>query len=866
MQTNRSGPFYREEAKRYYRNQENIEKKWLDRYGSVSRDNDYQRNRDCLAEVFNMLDIVMEIVIEDFRKTHRIVSIEIEGKTPVYTFDLTEEERRTPGPGAFEKTVTFSMPGTFARRVTVLRMLGYDLTDDLFYDTRYLRNETAHGNQTIILQNMKIGYEETMKAMQTMSDALIELGKLPESMRSPTFEMMRVREGDTLLGGVYTIGAFLGEGGMSRVYEASQKRSRRRLAVKEFKPGICPEETVRRESEILSGIRHERIPQIYDSFSENGTYYIVMQYIEGTPLDQCVASGKLTSDDMLDITDGICEILGFLYGVENGAVIADLSPSNILADEDKRPYLLDPGVRGEGTAAVRAATPAYCAPEVMAGKPQDERSDIYSLGRILWFLCTGESPALLDRITDDEFERAVPRESFREIISVCTQRNPEDRYETTEQLRRALAEAREIRRKEPGRARPKGVRKVRADGRKGAGRWILAAAVFFAAVIACAVLSSGVFPSKTGNEARPAAQTLQEDHAMNWQDPMLEMEMRRITGIEQGEILLSDVWDLRELSLRGCGIKDITALGELINLEYLDLGANRISDLTPLSGLSALRELILEENEAADPAPLGALTKLEKLEIGNNQIRSLAFLENMKDLSELAIGYNPLKEEEVRAALEGRRFTALNLCGLGLTDGTWLREMDGLTALYLSDNHIADLTPLSGLTQLRRLYLETNGISDLGALSGMVRLEELDLQHNPVGSLAPLSGLTGITWLDVRDCGLTDLAPVSAMKRLTSLDAGQNGISDLSPLSGLVRISYLDVSENALSGDVEPLSGLKALAYLDLRGNRIRDISALKDMRALRRLYLEGNPIEDLSVLESLPLEESAGESGGLSP
>jgi hypothetical protein len=95
LQTHRDGPFYREEAKRYYRNQENIEKKWLDRFGSVSRDNDYQRNRDCLAEVFNMLDIVMEICIEDFRKTHRIVAIDIEGKTPVYTFDLTDDETRT---------------------------------------------------------------------------------------------------------------------------------------------------------------------------------------------------------------------------------------------------------------------------------------------------------------------------------------------------------------------------------------------------------------------------------------------------------------------------------------------------------------------------------------------------------------------------------------------------------------------------------------------------------------------------------------------------------------------------------------------------------------------------------------------------
>ena len=73
QQISRKKPFFREEAKKRYRQKKNIETKWLDQYGNVTGENDYQRNRICLLEVFNMLDIVMEICIEDFRHSHTIV-------------------------------------------------------------------------------------------------------------------------------------------------------------------------------------------------------------------------------------------------------------------------------------------------------------------------------------------------------------------------------------------------------------------------------------------------------------------------------------------------------------------------------------------------------------------------------------------------------------------------------------------------------------------------------------------------------------------------------------------------------------------------------------------------------------------------
>ena len=101
-------PNYRDEAKLYYRNKKNIEAKWLDQYGNMSRDNDYQRNRACMGEVFNMLDVVMVICIEDFRRSHSIIAIDIIGRTPVYTFALQNGDPAKDSPD--KDSVTFSMP------------------------------------------------------------------------------------------------------------------------------------------------------------------------------------------------------------------------------------------------------------------------------------------------------------------------------------------------------------------------------------------------------------------------------------------------------------------------------------------------------------------------------------------------------------------------------------------------------------------------------------------------------------------------------------------------------------------------------------------------------------------------------------
>lgn len=852
----------REEAKERYRNPDNIAAKWIDQYGNVSKDNDYQRNRACVTEVFNMLDVVMDICIADFRKEHCIVGIDIgRDKRPIYSYAVDEDE-----------TVTFSIPVTFARRVRVLRLLGYDLSDEVSDETRLLRNETTHGNQTIVLQHMSLGYEETMHAMLSMADALIALGKLDASLRVPTFDMLRVKEGDSLLGGAYTVEELLGEGGMSRVYRVVQNRGGRKMALKELKPGTYSEEKIRGECDNLARMRHPRIPHVYDFFSENGTYYIVMTLIEGEVLDQYWTARHADIESLRSseaeaartkIIEQLCDVLEYLHSDKISMVYVDLAPDNIMVSREGNIYLIDYGnsVLTNGIQSVPAVTLGYSAPEVFAGRKLDERTDIYSLGYILWFLYTGLTPYEYPE-NDTGSRKAVSGyladsdKRIADAIVRCTERNPQDRYGSVQELKADLFPDANMSDNEISRRR-------RVNALIGT----LLAACLAALVINIwrgqSVKESLSAEGMTASTSVTAGQLADagfessgiEDHVMEWGDERLEDEMRRITGIDSGDIMLSDVWNYTDLSLDNCGIQNVGALAQLQNLRYLSLMSNQITDVTALSGLTQLEYLNLQGNMVEDIEALASLQDLKELDLGNNRISDISVLSGLHSLTTLAVNDNPVSVEELKTMLEKlaesgstKGIRSLNLCGLGITDCTWIADTvsaDSLSELYLSDNALTDITPLASLSALSALYLSRNGVTDISAMASMPHLSEVDIQYNPVDDLSPLEEASELTWLDVKECSLTDLSPISNCTVVTSIDCSGNQISDLKPLEGLVRLSYLDAGSNALEGGVDPLRGLTALTYLDLSNNGITDISALSELTSIRYLYLEGNPVEE---------------------
>ena len=879
----------REEAKIRYRNKKNIETKWLDQYGNISREDDYQRNRACLTEIFNMLDVVMENCIDDFRKTHVLLSAEPVGP---HTFLFTFE-------GEAGRDITFRSPSAFASRATALRAIGYKISDDLFFDTRFLRNETTHGNQTVVLQHMQLNYEDTMKAMLVMADTLIELGALDAALQEPPFEKLRVHEGDTLSGGAYTIGPLIGEGGMSRVYKATQKRVGREIAVKELKPDTYSDELIRHECDILLRLHHEQIPQIHDVFYENSTWYIVMSYVEGVTLDRymTVRPAREVSDPdshpapaapvekdsslqqdtaRLSISRTLLDILAYLHSPEVGIVFADLAPDNIIIDSTDTPHLIDFGISGslETRQTLPAATRGYSAPEVFAGGILDQRADIYSFGYILRYLFTGLSPL---EETETPTVDLISDKKIAAVINRCTAKNPEERYADIAELTAALF--------------PEST--SAASGSSRGKRRTLIAVLAAAAVCAAGIgawqytsqqqkQSETSAPAGTEADAPSFANSGLSDHTMEWNDAALEQAMRNITGIAEGDIMLSDVWGLQQLSLKDAGISDVSSLGELTNLNSLTLSGNDLENADALASLTNLKEVILDDNKLTDLSFLQDLTSLETLNLDHNSVSDLSPLAGLPALSALRLQKNAVEDISPLAEIPTLESLYLAENAVGSEALSTLSGMTGLSVLDLSFCDIQDLAGLETLTQLNTLYLDGNAITDITPLKELTSLESLDLQNNPLGDdpsvLAGLRGLTSLTKLDLMNTGISDLTPLSGLKKLSQADLGQNTIADLSPLHELTALQYLDISsnqisdlepissltdlgslyasDNTLSGDLSALEQLTSLTLLDLSNNRISDISALAGMTSLRELHLEGNAITDFTPLDGLHITE----------
>ncbi|MDY0296023.1 MAG: bifunctional serine/threonine-protein kinase/formylglycine-generating enzyme family protein [Acidobacteriota bacterium] len=194
--------------------------------------------------------------------------------------------------------------------------------------------------------------------------------------------------------------AELGRGGMAVVYRGIQTRLKRQVAVKVLSPVLLvdPQFSKRflKEAETAAGLNHSNIVSIYDVGSEGQWNYMVMEYLPRN-LAGMIAHGSLESDKGVNIFASIASALDYAH--QKGFIHRDVKPDNILFREDGTPVLCDFGIaRAVGSATrltktgMSVGTPHYMSPEQARGKPLDGRSDLYSLGVVLYEMLTGKVP------------------------------------------------------------------------------------------------------------------------------------------------------------------------------------------------------------------------------------------------------------------------------------------------------------------------------------------------------------------------------------------------------------------------------------------------------------------------------------------
>jgi non-specific serine/threonine protein kinase len=268
----------------------------------------------------------------------------------------------------------------------------------------------------------------------------------------------------------YEIAEKLGQGGMGEVYRAHDSKLGRDVALK-----VLPEDAARdperharfvREARAVAALKHPNIVTVYSVEETDGVTFLTMELVEGRSLSELIPVDGMRLDRFFDHAIPLSDAIGFAH--DRGITHRDLKPGNIMVDRDGRLKVLDFGlakvlamgtglesmdtvVRTHDTAAGRIlGTPAYMSPEQAEGKNIDHRSDIFSLGIVLYEMSTGKRPfhgdtpiSTISSILKDQpkpvsdLKAANPRELGR-IISHCLEKDPERRFQTAKDVRNEL--------------------------------------------------------------------------------------------------------------------------------------------------------------------------------------------------------------------------------------------------------------------------------------------------------------------------------------------------------------------------------------------------------------------------------------------
>lgn len=620
----------------------------------------------------------------------------------------------------------------------------------------------------------------------------------------------------TEISAAYDVCSVLSEGNGKTTFLVCAKEGGARAIVKTA-DATC-KENLEEEYSLLRMLDGGGFPRAIAYHQENDRRCLIREYVEGVTLDAYIdLHGVFSEEQCARIAHDLCDTILRLHSLPEPVIHRDIKPQNIIYTPQKNCVLIDLGAARHYREAsekdtVYIGTAIAAAPEQFGYRQTDVRSDVYALGVLMLYLCTGS----YDLARCDE----IKNKRLAGIIRRCTRFDPADRYPSIQRVQMHLNLILNHR-----------LRSYRSFcGGLALGLTLGALLCFVimrqSALLAPAEEAAAVLPAATVSAA-PVVQTVvfsselieravRETLGIDAATPIYESDLDRVTQLMiRGDNVYSDwdtfIHDVTYITPEGNGtLFSMEDVAKFPNLHILGIVDQKLFDLS-----------ILKQ------------TTIETLVLSGNLITDLSPLTEMPCLSKLYLNGNPITDISVLSQIP-----TLKILDIGSTYVTDLSPINGinLQKLWLNDTPIADYSPLLSLNQLETLWVSRLDAQALSICSQLTQLYSLSIYDTPVlTSLSPLADMTYLSFLDLVNDGVTSIEDVGRFPYLYYFCLMGNPVTDLTPLTTppIVRslnITYLDIDDYSF---LTQISTLKVVYCSAEQGEIIRALPGAENIELI---------------------------------
>jgi len=653
-------------------------------------------------------------------------------------------------------------------------------------------------------------------------------------------------EGRKLVGN-YEFLEFVGSGGMGVIYKAKHPVMKRIVAIKMLHSHLMNEVITRRfqqEAEAVSGLSHKCIIAVHDyGVSEHGQPYMVMEYIDGKPLSEILRQGPMAMDAAINISIQLAHALQHAH--EKGVLHRDLKPSNIMVTDYDCSFpevkIVDFGIakilETDKTKVTQTGellgTPQYMSPEQCRGHELDARSDIYSLGCVMFETLTGKPPfggsTMVSSIVEQISKTAPALREVRpdmvfharleDLMAKALAKDPADRFQSMGELLNDLNEVQAIVAREE-RSKTGTVRAVRMSREQQHLALIsFAAALSLLGVAACTLMFINMVNHALVGKAAGSKEAAEKENA---DDRLVFLERQRT---------------VRFLDPRRMDDNFVKSYFNVdLGITALDLAGSHVTDksMPSVTTQKGIHFITFDGANITDVgiANLRVLRDLLELHLDGTGLtdKGMAYLAEIKSLKTLSVRGTRITDDGVRA-ISGLKLRSLFLSGTSVTDETlkMLSTMKDLQRLSfrgcckISGRGIKYLSELPTLQYLdfEYCFLEPEGIESLSRLKHLIALE-FGHTNLTADGIRKLSRIESLEYLNLNG-STVEPAWIKHLGKLPRLRSLVLNVCRIDPAAialmpeHLPNLTQLQMRFSRLSDKtVEPLKGLKSLQFLDM--------------------------------------------------